>query len=145
MKLILTIAILMGVLFGAQALNAQGKEKVTKNGTASYYHPKFDGRKTATGDVFQNSRFTAASNELRLNTFIKVTNLKNGRVVYVRVNDRMAPSNKRLLDMTEAAAEALDYRDQGLANVKLEVVTEEEGKNAILAQRVEQARGSNTL
>ena len=145
MKYILTIAFLMGILFVAQGLNAQGKEKVIKDGTASYYHPKFNGRKTATGDVFQNSRFTCASNQLKLNTYIKVTNIKNGRVVYVRVNDRMAPSNKRLLDLTEAAADALDYREQGLAHVKLEVVTEEEGRTAILAQREARDRKANTL
>lgn len=145
MKFLLTIALLMGMLFGVQALNAQGKEKVAKDGIASYYHPKFNGRKTATGDVFQNTRFTAASNQLRLNTYIKVTNLKNGRVVYVKVNDRMAPSNKRLLDMTEAAADALDYREQGLAHVKLEVVTEEEGRNAILAQREAAGIATNKL
>lgn len=139
------MALLMIVLFGAQVLQAQSRKQVVKDGTASYYHSKFNGRKTATGDIFQNSKYTAASNQLKLNTYIKVTNLNNGRTVYVKVNDRMAASNKRLLDLTEAAAEALDYREEGLAQVKFEIVTEDEGRKGILAQREARDNKRNTL
>ena len=135
MKILLTIAIFIGFITSVNAQKTEALNLPSKNGVASFYHPKFNGRKTATGEIFQNTRFTGASNNIRLNTFVKVTNLNNGRVVYVKINDRMAPSNKRLIDMTEAAAEALDYRDEGLATVKMEVVTEAEGRHAILAQR----------
>lgn len=143
MKKILTIALFLGLGFAAGAQDNSFVAAV-KKGIASFYHPKFEGRKTATGEVFRNAKFTAASNKIPLNTYVKVTNLRNGRVVYVKVNDRMAANNSRLLDMTEAAATALDYRDEGLANVKMEVVTDAEGRAHVLAQREEQER-SNRL
>jgi rare lipoprotein A len=135
MKLILTIALFIGLSVSANAQSVKAPAKAPRKGIASYYHPKFEGRKTATGEVFTNQKFTAASNTLRLNTYVKVTNQSNGRVVYVKINDRMAASNKRLLDLTEAAAKQLGYRKAGLANVTMEVVSEEEGRDGILAQR----------
>ena len=109
-------------------------------GIASYYHDKFVGRQTSTGEVFSNDRFTAASNTLKLNTYVKVTNTKNGKCLYVRINDRMAKSNTRLIDMASICAKKLDYHEDGLAKVKVEVVSEEEGKKGILAQRAELAQ-----
>jgi rare lipoprotein A len=135
MKLILTIALFIGLSVSANAQSVKAPARTSKKGIASYYHPKFEGRKTATGEVFTNEKFTAASNTLRLNTYVKVTNQGNGRVVYVKINDRMSASNKRLLDLTEAAAKQLGYRNAGLAKVTMEVVSEEEGRNGILAQR----------
>ena len=135
MKKILTIALFLGIFSATQAQEMKALEVVLKKGIASFYHDKFNGRKTATGETFQNSKFTAASNQLRLNTYIKVTNLSNNKVVYVRVNDRMASNNPRLVDLSETAAQSLDYTSKGLTKVKLEVVSDEEGKRAILAQR----------
>lgn len=134
MKLILTIALFLGFCSGAYAEDSKSGTASHK-GIASFYHPKFEGRKTATGEVFTNDKFTAASNKLKLNTYVKVTNQSNGRVVYVKVNDRMSPGNKRILDLTEAAADQLGYRKAGLARVSMEVVSQEEGQNGILAQR----------
>lgn len=134
MKLILTIALFLGFCSGAYAEDANSGTASHK-GIASFYHPKFEGRKTATGEVFTNDKFTAASNRLKLNTYVKVTNQSNGRVVYVKVNDRMSPGNKRILDLTEAAADQLGYRKAGLARVTMEVVPDSEGQNGILAQR----------
>jgi rare lipoprotein A len=136
MKFFLTIALFVGLF--ATGVNAQDSEapaKASKKGIASYYHPKFEGRRTATGEVFGNKNYTAASNTLRLNTYVKVTNPSNGRVVYVKINDRMAASNKRMLDLTEAAADRLGYRNAGTAKVTMEVVSEEEGRHGVLAQR----------
>ncbi len=144
MKKILTIALFVGFGFAAGAQD-NGFVAAVKKGIASFYHPKFEGRKTATGEIFRNSKFTAASNKIALNTYIKVTNLQNGRVVYVKVNDRMAANNSRLLDLTQAAATVLDYRDEGLAKVKLEVVPEEVGRAHIFAQREEQDARNNRL
>lgn len=107
----------------------------TAKGIASYYHDKFVGRPTSTGEVFSNDRYTAASNTLSLNTYVKVTNLENGKVLYVRINDRMNKSNKRLIDMASICAKKLGYHYQGLAKVKVEMVPDEEGKDGILAQR----------
>lgn len=106
-----------------------------KKGVASFYHDKFEGRKTSTGEIFDNSKFTAACNKLRLGTYVKVTNLSNGNVVYVRINDHLAATNPRLIDLASVAAEQLDFISKGIANVKVEVVPASEGKSGILAQR----------
>lgn len=146
MKLLLTIALIIGLLAGVNAQCAKTSADGAQNGVASYYHPKFEGRRTATGEVFANNNYTAASNGIRLNTYVKVTNLRNSRVIYVKINDRMAAHTSRLMDLTQAAAEELGYRDAGTANVKMEVVPEDEGRNGVLAQR--EAAGSakkNTL
>jgi rare lipoprotein A len=105
-----------------------------KKGIASFYHDKFEGRCTATGDIFDNDKFTAASNKLKLGSYVKVTNVSNGEVVYVKINDRMAKSNTRLIDLASVAAKKLDFHRKGITKVKVEVVPAEEGKTGILAQ-----------
>ncbi|OJW82583.1 MAG: hypothetical protein BGO69_05695 [Bacteroidetes bacterium 46-16] len=130
-----TLFLFSGIGLKAQQAQQQGEPAADKKGVASYYHDKFEGRPTATGEIFDNDKFTAASNRLKLGTYVKVTNLTNGRVIYVRINDRMAPNNPRLIDLASIAAEKLDFKEQGLANVKLEIVPSSEGKTKILAQR----------
>ena len=105
-----------------------------KKGIASFYHDKFEGRRTATGDIFDNDKFTAASNKLKLGSYVKVTNISNGEVVYVKINDRMAQSNTRLIDLASVAAKKLDFHNKGVTKVKVEVVPADEGKIGILAQ-----------
>ena len=105
-------------------LNA-GNEKVDNNaweGTASFYHAKFNGRKTANGEIFSNEKFTAANNFLPLGTYVKVTNLSNGLTVVVKINDRMSKNNKRLIDLSLASASKLKFVDKGLQKVRIEVV-----------------------
>lgn len=94
-------------------------------GIASFYASKFNGRKTATGEIFSNSGMTAASNTFRLGTWVKVTNTRNGKTVIVKVNDRMAPSmhkKGRILDLTQAAAKKLDFVRAGTTSVKVEII-----------------------
>ncbi len=105
-----------------------------KNGIASFYHDKFVGRQTSTGEIFSNNKFTAASNTLKLGTYAKVTNLSNGRYVYVKINDRMAKTNPRLIDLARIAAQKLQFTQQGLAKVKVEPVSPAVGKRGIIAQ-----------
>ncbi|MBA3828585.1 MAG: septal ring lytic transglycosylase RlpA family protein [Taibaiella sp.] len=133
MRSVLIATILLITAFGTQA--QQEAKPVDKSGIASYYHDKFVGRKTATGEVFSNGHFTAACNTLRLGTYVKVTNLTNGKVVYVRINDRMNAANTRLIDLARVAAEQLGFKNRGITNVKVDIVTKEEGKTGILAQR----------
>jgi rare lipoprotein A len=131
------ILLSIGLLFASSALRAQDIKKpktAEKKGVASYYHEKFVGRKTATGETFDNEQFTAASNKLKLGTYVKVTNLGNGNIAYVRINDRMAATNHRLIDLASVAADMLDYLENGVAKVKVEVVNEIEGKMGILAE-----------
>lgn len=91
-------------------------------GTASYYANKFQGRKTANGEIFSHQKMTAACNVLPLGTWIKVTNLRNGRTVNVKVNDRLHPRMKRVVDLTRAAATKLGFIKSGLTRVKVEVL-----------------------
>lgn len=114
----------------AQVLMVEKKEKPVQNkkntktfyGQASFYSQKFEGRKTASGQIFNHKKFTAACNTLPIGTFIKVTNLKNGKTVVVQTNDRLHVKTKRLLDLTMAGAKRLGFVAAGLAKVKVEVL-----------------------
>lgn len=133
-RLLLITTILLATFLGVRAQQAKKQKVADKKGVASFYHPKFEGRKTATGEVFTNDKYTAACNKLKLGSYVKVTDLENGNVVYVRINDRMAASNHRLIDLARVAAEELDFKDNGIAKVKVEIVPANEGKTGILAQ-----------
>lgn len=92
-------------------------------GIASYYHKKFEGRKTATGSIFKHNLYTAASNRFPLNTYVKVTNLNNQKEVYVLINDRMSAHNKRVIDLTNASVKRLKFKKSGLVKVRLTKVS----------------------
>lgn len=94
-------------------------------GIASFYSDKFNGRKTGSGEIFNQTKFTAASNRFSFGTWLKVTNLRNDKTVWVRVNDRMHPKIKRIVDLTRAAAQKIGMINAGIAKVKVEVY----GKN----------------
>ena len=98
------------------------KKIVIKYGIASYYAEKFNGRKTATGEIYSSAKLSAACNILPLGTWIKVTNIKNDKSVVVRVNDRLHPKNPRLIDLSRLAARQLGYTEAGLTRVKVEVL-----------------------
>ena len=95
-------------------------------GTASYYAFKFEGRRTAAGEVFEHKKMTAACNALPLGTWIKVTNLINGQSVTVKTNDRLAKKTSRLVDLTMAATKRLGFKNAGLTRVKVEVIPKAE-------------------
>jgi rare lipoprotein A len=91
-------------------------------GTASFYANKFEGRRMANGEIFHQKTMTAASNRFKLETWVKVTNLKNKRFVTVRITDRMNHTNKRLIDLSRTAASRLKYTGHGLAHVRVEIL-----------------------
>lgn len=93
-----------------------------KTSYASYYHDKFNGRKTASGEVFDNSKLTAANRTIPFGTKIKVTNLNNGKEVIVRINDRGPFHASRSLDMSRAAFEEIGDARSGKIPVKYEVL-----------------------
>lgn len=99
----------------------ESKEK-TLYGTASFYANKFEGRQTANGEIFTQSKLTGASNIIGLNQWVRVTNTRNHLTVVVRINDRMHKNNKRLIDLSKSAAKKLKYTGHGLAHVKVEVI-----------------------
>lgn len=115
-----------------------------KTGVASFYHNKFEGRKTATGEVFDNGKYTAASNHFKLGTYVKVTNQSNGKIVYVKVNDRMGHQG-RMIDLAEVAAQDLKFIARGTAKVKIEQVSAEEGRKQVLAQKASEIPSGNQL
>lgn len=94
-----------------------------KKGVASFYHRNFQGRRTASGEKYSRKKLTAAHRTLPLNTMVKVTNLKNGKWVIVRINDRGPYNRKRLIDLSERSAKLLGLkRAKGLARVSVEEI-----------------------
>ena len=103
-------------------------------GIASYYSDAFVGRKTASGEVFSQEKMTTAHNSLPLGTWIRVTNLRNGREVEVKVNDRLHHRNKRLLDHSRSAAGKLGYLKSGITRVKLDVIRKKSPAESVKTQ-----------
>ena len=91
-------------------------------GTASYYSNKFKGKPTASGQLYDPAKLTAAHNGLPLNTWIKVINQRNKKWVIVKVNDRLHKRNRRLVDLSYSAAKKLGATGHGLIKVKVEVL-----------------------
>jgi rare lipoprotein A len=91
-------------------------------GVASWYGPGFNGRRTASGEIYDQEDLTAASTTLPLGTMALVTNLQNGRKVEVRINDRGPFKKGRRIDLSRHAAAALGILDPGTARVRIEVV-----------------------
>ena len=94
---------------------------LTRTGTASYYAAKFQGRHTSNGERLDNEAYTCAS-YLPYDTWIRVTHLRNGKSVIVRVTDRFRPGGKHLVDLTLRAAKDIDLVRYGVARIKLEVL-----------------------
>ncbi len=92
------------------------------NGLASWYGPYFQGRQTASGEQFEQQDFTAAHPSLPFDTYLKVTNEKNGRSVVVRINDRGPYIGNRNLDLSHAAAIALNSDEAGVVPVTATVL-----------------------
>lgn len=91
-------------------------------GTASWYGKRFSGRKTASGEIFDPKKLTAAHKRLALGTKVIVTNLENNRQVIVLINDRGPYIPGRIIDLSRAAAKRLRMVKSGLARVRIEVI-----------------------
>lgn len=103
--------------------NNQTLTLLKKNAHASYYHDKFNGRKTASGKRFDNNGYTAAHKKLPFGTKLKVTNEANGKFVIVEVNDRGPFSKGRELDLTKKAfLDITNNINMGVVIVKIELV-----------------------
>ncbi|MCA8926439.1 MAG: septal ring lytic transglycosylase RlpA family protein [Alphaproteobacteria bacterium] len=108
---------------------------MSESGIASWYGPGFHGRLTANGERYDMHAFTAAHRTLQLPSVVRVQNLDNGRSIIVRVNDRGPYVDGRIIDLSRAAAEALDLQHQGLAQVRLTVLPNESRRMAQMAQQ----------
>jgi rare lipoprotein A len=93
-----------------------------KEGKASFYANKFNGKKTYFGESFSNQEYTAAHRFLPYNTVLAVSNPKNGKFVYVRVTDRGPYAHNRLIDITSQAASDIGIKNLGIAQVLVRVV-----------------------
>ena len=93
-----------------------------KVGRASWYGAAFNGRLTANGEIYDMHNLTAAHPTMPLPSYARVTNLENGSSIIVRVNDRGPFAADRVIDLSQQAATMLDYKDDGLADVKVEYV-----------------------
>ena len=100
----------------------QNKSERVQIGVASFYGPKFHGRKTASGEIYNMFALTAAHPTLPFGTIVKVTNLKNKKSVIVRINDRGPFKKNRIIDLSYEAAKRLGFINEGTALVKIEVI-----------------------
>ena len=100
------------------------QETVVGRGTASYYAAKFDGRRTASGERFDNAAMTAAHRTLPFGTRVRVTNVANGKSVIVRINDRGPFSAGRMIDVSRAAANELGLVARGHGMVELALIAD---------------------
>ena len=94
-------------------------------GIASFYSHSLNGTLTSTGEVFSNTKLTAACNLFKLNTIVRVTNLRSGSYVLVRVNDRMHPKmlqKGRIIDLSQAASKKLITNAKGIVKVTIEAI-----------------------
>ena len=96
------------------------KEKIS--GMVSWYADKFHGKKTSSGEVYNKTQLTAAHRTLPFGTKVKVTNVKNGKSVVVKINDRGPHSKARVLDLSKAAFTEIGSIDSGVLNIEMEVV-----------------------
>lgn len=126
-KLLSVFLILL--LFVPASIFSQGKvgkkaavEKVFY-GQASFYANKFVGRKTASGEIFSQNKMTCACNAVKIGTWLRVTNVRTKKSVIVKVNDRIHPRMKRIVDLSSSAAKKIGINSSnGVARVKVEVL-----------------------
>ena len=88
----------------------------------SYYHDKFDGKKTASGEVFSNASLTAANKTLPFGTLVKITNLISGKSVVVKVNDRGPYHSSRAFDLSKAAFKTIADIRKGTIAIEYEIL-----------------------
>ena len=97
-------------------------QEIIERGNASYYSSKFEGRRTASGDIFRQDSLTAAHKSLPFGTRVIVRNLKNDSSVIVKINDRMGKGAPHVIDLSLRAAKKLNFVRQGITPVTIEKV-----------------------
>jgi len=115
---------LLFVLTGVSGcgLNPWSRHKGVEKGIASWYGPQYDGRQTASGEIFDQDAMTAAHRTLPFGTVVRVDDLDNGQSVKVRINDRGPFIHGRIIDLSRGAARRLGMVQAGLAHVRVEVL-----------------------
>lgn len=103
-------------------LSTLTREEGTHVGVASWYGIEYHGRRTANGEIYDQYKLTAAHRTLPFNTLVKVTNLKNGKSVIVRINDRGPFIDGRIIDLSYAAAQEIDMVEDGIQQVQMKIL-----------------------
>ncbi|WP_082925569.1 septal ring lytic transglycosylase RlpA family protein [Erythrobacter neustonensis] len=106
----------------AEAAPSAPRESIVGRGSASYYAAHFNGRRTASGERFDNADLTAAHRTLPFGSRVRVTNVANGRSVVVRINDRGPFTRGRMIDVSRAAADQLGLVARGHGDVELALI-----------------------
>jgi rare lipoprotein A len=95
-----------------------------ETGIASWYGTKFHGRKTANGEIYDMNALTAAHRTLPMPSYVRVTNLENGRSLVLRVNDRGPFARSRVIDVSRRGAQLLGFQQQGTAKVRVQILAD---------------------
>ena len=119
---ILVIIMMISALGLYSFKNNTNDNDEVKTSYASYYHDKFNGRKTASGEVFHNTKLTAAHRTLPFGTKVRVTNLRNGESVVVTINDRGPFHSARALDLSKAAYDEIGNLRTGTMPIEFEII-----------------------
>jgi rare lipoprotein A len=94
-------------------------KNIVETGKASYYGPGFDGKKTASGEIFHQNDLTAAHKTIPFGTVVKIKNLSNGKTVKVRINDSGPYAKGRIIDLSTGAAQEINLTQAGVAEVQI--------------------------
>jgi rare lipoprotein A len=116
------IAAALAVYWADPFAVASKKPAFVQTGTASWYGPGFDGKETASGEIFDSDELVAAHRKLPLGTQVTVTNLDNGSSVEVEIIDRGPYSGGRIIDLSKRAAKKIGMVEDGTAKVRVETV-----------------------
>lgn len=119
-----------GVLYKPQEYDTY-----SETGIASWYGPGFHGKSTANGERFDTGELTAAHRTLPMPSLVRVTNLENGKAVFLRVNDRGPYAHGRIIDVSQKGAELLGFKNKGVAKVRVELMKRESAQLAALAKK----------
>jgi rare lipoprotein A len=111
-------------------------------GLASWYGAKHHGKRTASGEIFDQNKFTAAHRTLPWGSIVKVTNLDNGKSVEVRINDRGPFPKGRIIDLSRAAARALGMVELGVSPVRMELLSPREISSDLVLQNSQSPSGN---
>ena len=120
MKRVFLVIIMMISTLGIYSFKSYATD--AKTSFASFYHDKFNGRKTASGEIFNNNDLTAANRNLPFGTEVKITNLISGKSVVVRVNDRGPYHSSRAFDISKAAFKSIADARHGTVAIEYEII-----------------------
>lgn len=120
MKRFILVIIVMISTLGLYSFKNDAND--AKTSFASYYHDKFNGKKTASGEIFDNDKLTAANMRLPFGSKVEITNLRTGKSVIVRVNDRGPFHKSRSFDLSKAAYMAIGDLKHGTMPIEYEII-----------------------